>query len=72
MTESHENDETPKCPTCGVLMVAPEGTFLCTTALAQSYQDESGAWQRVEGSRHPVLDEEVAYLEKHGLYRQFI
>ena len=72
MTESHETEETPKCPTCGVLMIAPEGVFLCTTALAQSYQDDSGAWRRVAESSHPVRDEEVAYLEKHGLYREFI
>ena len=64
--------ETPKCPTCGELMIAPEGTFLCMTALAESYQDESGAWQREEGSTHPVLADEVTYLEQHGLFRQFI
>jgi hypothetical protein len=72
MLESHETHDTPKCPTCGELMIAPEGAFVCITALAESYQDESGTWQRIEGSAHPVLDEEVAYLEKHGVIRQFI
>jgi hypothetical protein len=72
MPEAHETHDTPRCPTCGELMIAPEGTFLCMTALAESYQDESGAWLRMEKSSHPVLDEEVAYLKKHGVFRQFI
>ena len=66
------DETTPKCPTCGVMMIVHEGTFLCTTALAQSYQDEHGEWRRLEESRHPVLPEEIAYLKAHGLYGQFI
>lgn len=72
MPDRDETQDTPKCPTCGVLMVAPEGTFLCMTALAQSYQDEKGEWRRQEESRHPILAEEVAYLNDHGVNRQFI
>jgi hypothetical protein len=72
MPEADETTGTPKCPTCGVLMVAPEGTFLCVTALAQSYQDESGEWRRDEASNHPILPEEVEYLKAHGMPKQFI
>ena len=64
--------DTPKCPTCGELMIAPEGTDLCLAALAQSYKDESGAWKRIEGSEHPLRQEEVDYLSAHGGYSQFI
>jgi hypothetical protein len=53
-------------------MVAPEGAYLCVTALAESYEDESGGWRREDESAHPMLDEEVAYLERHGLVLQFI
>jgi hypothetical protein len=69
MPETHD---VPKCPTCGELMIAPEGVYLCVTALAESFQDGGGAWRREEESAHPLLDEEVAYLEKHGTFRQFI
>lgn len=72
MPEHDETTGTPKCPTCGVLMIQPDGTYLCLTALAQSYQDESGAWKRVEDSDHPIRPEEIAYLEAHGMYNEFI
>lgn len=72
MTDRQETATTPKCPTCGALMIAPEGTYLCTTALAQSYQDEDGTWRRLEESHHPMREEEIDYLVVHGMYRQFI
>jgi hypothetical protein len=65
-----ETTDTPKCPTCGELMIAPEGTFLCVTALAESFRDENGEWRR-DGA-HPLLPEEIAYLDAHGTFRQFI
>ena len=72
MSEFDETKEMPKCPTCGALMIIPEETFLCMTALAQSYQDEGGEWRRVDESQHPLRPEEVAYLNAHGVNRQFI
>ena len=72
MPDANETQETPKCPTCGELMISPEGTPLCVTALAQSYQDDDGSWQRHQESRHPIRQEEVDYLNAHGVYSQFI
>jgi len=72
MSDVNETQSTPKCPTCGEIMISPEGTPLCVTALARSYQGEDGAWKREEGSRHPIRPEEVAYLDAHGVYNQFI
>jgi hypothetical protein len=72
MLHKDETHDTPKCPTCGQLMVAPERTWLCNTALAESYQDDAGEWRRDPDSRHPLLPEEVEYLGKHGANRQFI
>jgi hypothetical protein len=72
MPDAHEPRDTPKCPTCGEMMIDPEGTFLCVTALAQSFKDEDGTWRREEGSSHPIRTEEVAYLDAHGAYGQFI
>ena len=62
MSEFDETKELPKCPACGALTIAAEDTFLCMTALAQSYQDEDGEWRREDESRHPLRPEEVAYL----------
>lgn len=72
MSDAIDVRDTPRCPTCGEMMIAPEGVYLCVTALAQSYKDDDGSWKRLEESRHPVLPDEVAYLEAHGVPNQFI
>jgi hypothetical protein len=56
----------PKCPVCDELMFPYESTFLCLTALAESVDGGGGQWRRVDGSEHPLLPEEQAYLDAHG------